>query len=128
LSKDYKRQIAELCAERVKLNSENSRLLQTAARLSDERDQYKRERDELIDDLATVREQRKHYADENIKLVKMAALVMDERDELKRKLDEVEDLFVGHINYKLSVSHNYWYIKLRHKLDKIIHSEKENEK
>ncbi|PNZ24540.1 hypothetical protein CD122_10930 [Staphylococcus rostri] len=77
------------------------------ARLSDERDKYKRERDELIDDIARVRMQ---------------------RDELKRKLDEVEDLFVGHINYKLSVSHNYWYIKLRHKLDKIIHSEKENEK
>lgn len=105
MTEEYKRQIAELCSER---------------------DQYKRERDELIDDLATVREQRKHYADENIKLVKMAALVMDERDGLKRKLDEVEDLFVGHIKYKLSVTHNHWYINLRHKLHKIIHGEKEN--
>ncbi|MGV3043367.1 hypothetical protein ACEE08_10685, partial [Staphylococcus rostri] len=105
LSKDYKRQIAELCAERVKLNSENSRLLKTVAKLSDERNQYKRERDELINDIAVVR---------------------DQRDEYKDKLDEVVDLFVGHINYKLSVSHNQWYINLRHKLDRILHSEKEN--
>lgn len=105
LSKDHKRRIAELCAERVRLNSENSRLLKSVAKLSDERNQYKQERDELIDDIAVVREQ---------------------RNELKRKLDEVEDLFVGHINYKLSVTHNHWYINLRHKLHRILHGEKEN--
>ncbi|MCS4487206.1 hypothetical protein [Staphylococcus americanisciuri] len=126
MSKDYKRRIADLCAERVKLDSENSRLLKTVAKLSDERDRFKRERDELIDDIACVREQRKYYADENIKLVKMTALVMDERDELKRKLDEVVELFVSHINYKSSVAHSPKYIDMRHKLNKILESEKEN--
>lgn len=107
LTEEYKRQVAELCAENVRLDSENSRLLKTVAKLNNERDQYKRERDELIDDLARLREQ---------------------RDTTQNKLDEVEDLFVGHIKYKLSVSHNHHYIKLRHKLHRILHNEKENDK
>ncbi|NJH98602.1 hypothetical protein [Staphylococcus agnetis] len=43
-----------------------------------------------------------------------------ERDEYKRKLDYVVELFTRHINYKLSVSHNTWYLGLRHKLDEVL--------
>ncbi|KFE40757.1 hypothetical protein [Staphylococcus agnetis] len=43
-----------------------------------------------------------------------------ERDEYKRKLDYVVELFTLHINYKLSVSHNTWYLGLRHKLDEVL--------
>ncbi|AAX91392.1 ORF069 [Staphylococcus phage EW] len=43
-----------------------------------------------------------------------------ERDEYKRKLDDVVELFTRHINYKLSVSHNTWYLSLRHKLDEVL--------
>lgn len=60
---------------------------------------YKSERDTLIADIAKLRA---------------------ERDEYKRKLDDVVDLFTRHINYKLSVSHNTWYINLRHKLDEVL--------
>lgn len=47
-----------------------------------------------------------------------------ERDMYKRKLDDVVELFTRHINYKLSVSHNTWYINLRHKLDEVLKNEK----
>ncbi|WP_253724563.1 hypothetical protein [Staphylococcus agnetis] len=62
-------------------------------------DDYKSERDTLIEDIAKLRA---------------------ERDMYKRKLDDVVDLFTRHINYKLSVSHNTWYINLRHKLDEVL--------
>ncbi|UXS76349.1 hypothetical protein [Staphylococcus chromogenes] len=64
-----------------------------------ERDAYKSERDSLIADITRLRA---------------------ERDEYKRKLDDVVELFSRHINYKLSVSHNTWYINLRHKLDEVL--------
>ncbi|WP_245169268.1 hypothetical protein [Staphylococcus hyicus] len=69
----------------------------------DERDSYKSERDTLIADITRLRA---------------------ERDEYKRKLDDVVELFTRHINYKLSVSHNTWYINLRHKLDEVLKNEK----
>ncbi|MEB7451261.1 hypothetical protein NGB74_09625 [Staphylococcus chromogenes] len=65
----------------------------------DERDSYKQERDTLIEDITRLRA---------------------ERDMYKRKLDDVVDLFTRHINYKLSVSRNTWYINLRHKLDEVL--------
>ncbi|WP_206187644.1 hypothetical protein [Staphylococcus chromogenes] len=65
----------------------------------DERDSYKQERDTLIADITRLRA---------------------ERDMYKRKLNDVVDLFTRHINYKLSVSHNTWYINLRHKLDEVL--------
>ncbi|WP_198645150.1 hypothetical protein [Staphylococcus chromogenes] len=68
-------------------------------RLKKERDAYKAERDTLIKDITRLRA---------------------ERDEYKHKLDDVVDLFTRHINYKLSVSHNTWYINLRHKLDEVL--------
>lgn len=34
------------------------------------------------------------------------------------------DICTRHINYKLSVSHNTWYINLRHKLDEVLKNEK----
>ncbi|WP_199788528.1 hypothetical protein [Staphylococcus chromogenes] len=64
-----------------------------------ERDAYKSERDSLIADIAKLRK---------------------ERDMYKCKLDDVVELFTRHINYKLSVSHNTWYINLRHKLDEVL--------
>ncbi|MDT0739749.1 hypothetical protein [Staphylococcus chromogenes] len=64
-----------------------------------ERDAYKSERDTLIEDITRLRA---------------------ERDEYKRKLDDVVELFTRHINYKLSVSRNTWYINLRHKLDEVL--------
>lgn len=67
---------------------------------------YKAERDSLIEDIARLRK---------------------EKADLQDKLDKVVDLFVRHINYKLAVSHNQWYINLRHKLDEILYSKKENE-
>lgn len=60
---------------------------------------YKAERDTLIEDITRLRA---------------------ERDMYKRKLNDVVDLFTRHINYKLSVSHNTWYINLRHKLDEVL--------
>lgn len=65
----------------------------------DERDAYKSERDSLIADITRLRA---------------------ERDMYKRKLDDVVELFTRHINYKLSVSHNTWYLGLRHKLDEVL--------
>ncbi|WP_240928917.1 hypothetical protein [Staphylococcus agnetis] len=67
--------------------------------LEKERDAYKTERDTLIADIIRLRA---------------------ERDDYKCKLDDVVDLFTRHINYKLSVSHNTWYINLRHKLDEVL--------
>lgn len=72
-------------------------------RIKKERDAYKQERDSLIADITRLRA---------------------ERDEYKRKLDDVVDLFTRHINYKLSVSHNTWYINLRHKLDEVLKDER----
>ncbi|WP_198645261.1 hypothetical protein [Staphylococcus chromogenes] len=69
----------------------------------DECDSYKQERDSLIADIAKLRA---------------------ERDEYKRKLDDVVDLFTRHINYKLSVTHNTWYINLRHRLDEVLKDDK----
>lgn len=63
---------------------------------------YKSERDTLIEDITRLRA---------------------ERDMYKRKLDDVVELFTRHINYKLSVSHNTWYINLRHKLDEVLKNE-----
>ncbi|PTF70247.1 hypothetical protein [Staphylococcus chromogenes] len=68
-------------------------------KLIQECDSYKQERDTLIEDITRLRA---------------------ERDEYKRKLDDVVELFTRHINYKLSVSHNTWYINLRHKLDEVL--------
>lgn len=72
-------------------------------KLIQECDSYKQERDTLIEDITRLRA---------------------ERDEYKRKLDDVVDLFTRHINYKLSVSHNTWYINLRHKLDEVLKDER----
>ncbi|MCO4341421.1 hypothetical protein MTQ94_06375 [Staphylococcus agnetis] len=69
----------------------------------DECDSYKQERDSLITDITRLRA---------------------ERDEYKRKLDDVVELFTRHINYKLSVSHNTWYLGLRHKLDEVLKDER----
>ncbi|WP_274316327.1 hypothetical protein [Staphylococcus hyicus] len=71
----------------------------TYTQMKKERDAYKSERDTLIADI-----------------VKLRA----ERDMYKRKLDDVVELFTGHIDYKLSVTHNVWYINLRHKLDEVL--------
>lgn len=68
--------------------------------------EYKKQRNELIEDIARLRK---------------------EKADLQDKLDKVVDLFIRHINYKLAVSHNQWYINLRHKLDEILYSKKENE-
>ncbi|RIM19181.1 hypothetical protein [Staphylococcus chromogenes] len=57
-------------------------------------------------------------------LIADIAKLRAERDEYKRKLDDVVDLFTRHINYKLSVSHNTWYLGLRHKLDEVLKNEK----
>ncbi|WP_323744123.1 hypothetical protein [Staphylococcus chromogenes] len=74
-------------------------ILQMYRAAIDERDAYKSERDSLIEDITRLRA---------------------ERDMYKRKLDDVVELFTRHINYKLSVSHNTWYINLRHKLDEVL--------
>ncbi|QMP81515.1 hypothetical protein SAP3_6 [Staphylococcus phage SAP3] len=71
-------------------------------KLIQECEDYKSERDTLIEDITRLRA---------------------ERDEYKRKLDDVVELFTRHINYKLSVSHNTWYINLRHKLDEVLKDE-----
>ena len=65
--------------------------------------QLEKERDTLIEDITRLRA---------------------ERDEYKRKLDDMVELFTRHINYKLSVSHNTWYINLRHKLDEVLKDDK----
>lgn len=71
----------------------------TYRQMKKERDAYKLERDSLIADITKLRK---------------------ERDMYKNKLDDVVELFTRHINYKLSVSHNTWYINLRHKLDEVL--------
>lgn len=84
----------------VKKLSENpGKLLLKYLEVSKERDDYKSERDTLIEDIAKLRA---------------------ERDMYKNKLNDVVELFTRHINYKLSVSHNTWYINLRHKLDEVL--------
>lgn len=60
------------------------------------------------------------YKSERDTLIKDITRLRAERDEYKRKLDDVVDLFTRHINYKLSVTHNTWYINLRHKLDEVL--------
>ncbi|MDU0465804.1 hypothetical protein [Staphylococcus chromogenes] len=74
------------------------------------------ERNSLIEDIAKLREERDELIISNAKVIK-------ENAELKRKLDEVVRIFEYHINYKLSVSHNTWYINLRHKLDEVLKDE-----
>ncbi|WP_449126043.1 hypothetical protein ACSAXG_04790 [Staphylococcus chromogenes] len=77
---------------------------------------YKRIRKNYIRALDIVRSERNS-------LIADIAKLRAERDEYKRKLDDVVDLFTRHINYKLSVSHNTWYINLRHKLDEVLKDE-----
>lgn len=97
-----------LSSELIKsLSQEREKLSFESEKLREERDQYRKERDELIKDIAIVRKQRDIYKD---------------------KLEKVVELFVNHINYKLAIAHNQWYINLRHKLDAILYNEKENEK
>ncbi|UWF56043.1 hypothetical protein NZD48_08245 [Staphylococcus hyicus] len=74
----------------------------TYTQMKKERDAYKSERNSLIADITELRK---------------------ERDMYKRKLDDVVELFTRHINYKLSVTHNGWYINLRHKLDEVMKDE-----
>ncbi|PTG20035.1 hypothetical protein BU637_08290 [Staphylococcus chromogenes] len=61
---------------------------------------------------------------ERDELILSNARLIDDNARLKRKLDDVVDLFTRHINYKLSVSHNTWYINLRHKLDEVLKDDK----
>ncbi|WP_432371960.1 hypothetical protein [Staphylococcus chromogenes] len=74
---------------------------------------YKRIRKSYIRALDIVRSERNS-------LIADIAKLRAERDEYKCKLDDVVELFTRHINYKLSVSHNTWYINLRHKLDEVL--------
>lgn len=82
---------------------------------------------ELEADIESYKRIRKNYMraldivrSERNSLIADIAKLRAERDEYKRKLDDVVDLFTRHINYKLSVSHNTWYINLRHKLDEVL--------
>lgn len=107
----------------------------------DECDSYKQERDSLIADIAKLRAERDELSKkldeycnvslniegqlveiskERDELILSNARLIDDNAKLKRKLDDVVDLFTRHINYKLSVSHNTWYINLRHKLDEVL--------
>lgn len=86
---------------------------------------------ELEADIESYKRIRKNYMraldivrSERNSLIVDVAKLRAERDEYKRKLDDVVDLFTRHINYKLSVSHNTWYINLRHKLDEVLKNEK----
>lgn len=85
---------------------------------------------ELEADIESYKRIRKNYMraldivrSERNSLIVDVAKLRAERDEYKRKLDDVVDLFTRHINYKLSVSHNTWYINLRHKLDEVLKDE-----
>ncbi|WP_198644605.1 hypothetical protein [Staphylococcus chromogenes] len=85
---------------------------------------------ELEADIESYKRIRKNYMraldivrSERNSLIVDVAKLRAERDEYKRKLDDVVDLFTRHINYKLSVSHNTWYINLRHKLDEVLKNE-----
>lgn len=85
---------------------------------------------ELEADIESYKRIRKNYMraldivrSERNSLIVDVAKLRAERDECKRKLDDVVDLFTRHINYKLSVSHNTWYINLRHKLDEVLKNE-----
>lgn len=78
--------------------------------------QMKKERDSLIADIEKLREERDELIISNAK-------VIIENSKLKRKLYDVVELFTRHINYKLSVSHNTWYLGLRHKLDEVLKDE-----
>lgn len=86
---------------------------------------------ELEADIESYKRIRKNYMraldivrSERNSLIVDVAKLRAERDEYKRKLDDVVELFTRHINYKLSVSHNTWYINLRHKLDEVLKNEK----
>lgn len=86
---------------------------------------------ELEADIESYKRIRKNYMraldivrSERNSLIADIAKLRAERDEYKRKLDDVVDLFTRHINYKLSVSHNTWYLGLRHKLDEVLKNEK----
>lgn len=71
-----------------------------------EASKFVKQRDELIEDLARVREERD----------KLKA----ERDNYKDKLDEVIDLFNTHLAYKKAWSNNPYYDKLQNKLNRIL--------
>ncbi|UXR79040.1 hypothetical protein [Staphylococcus sp. IVB6227] len=102
---------------------------------------YKRQRDELIEDIARVREERfelskklDKYCNVSLGIEGQLVDVSKERDELimsnhkaiqdnaklQHKLDDVVDLFNTHLYHKKAWSDNPYYDKLQNELNKIL--------
>lgn len=104
--------------------SERDTLIADIAKLRAERDELSKKLDEYCNVSLNIEGQLVEVSKERDELILSNAKLIDDNAKLKRKLDDVVDLFTCHINYKLSISHNTWYINLRHKLDEVLKDDK----
>ncbi|WP_198645118.1 hypothetical protein [Staphylococcus chromogenes] len=104
--------------------SERDTLIADIAKLRAERDELSKKLDEYCNVSLNIEGELVGISKERDELILSNARLIDDNARLKRKLDDVVDLFTRHINYKLSVSHNTWYINLRHKLDEVLKDDK----
>ncbi|MCE5093408.1 hypothetical protein KJB52_10825 [Staphylococcus chromogenes] len=109
--------------ERDAYKSERDTLIEDITRLRVERDELSKKLDEYCNVSLNIEGQLVEISKERDELILSNARLIDDNARLKRKLDDVVDLFTRHINYKLSVSHNTWYINLRHRLDEVLQND-----
>ncbi|WP_198645694.1 hypothetical protein [Staphylococcus chromogenes] len=112
----YKKLIQECDAYK----SERDTLIEDITRLRAERDELSKKLDEYCNVSLNIEGQLVEVSKERDELILSNARLIDDNTRLKRKLNDVVELFTRHINYKLSVSHNTWYINLRHRLDEVL--------
>lgn len=99
---------------------ERDTLIEDITRLRAERDELSKKLDEYCNVSLNIEGQLVEVSKERDELILSNARLIDDNTRLKRKLNDVVELFTRHINYKLSVSHNTWYINLRHRLDEVL--------
>ena len=104
----------------LQLEKERDTLIKDIAKLRAERDELSKKLDEYCNVSLNIEGQLVEISKERDELILSNARLIDDNARLKRKLNDVVDLFTRHINYKLSVSHNTWYLGLRHKLDEVL--------
>lgn len=104
----------------IQLEKERDTLIEDITRLRAERDELSKKLDEYCNVSLNIEGQLVEVSKERDELILSNARLIDDNTRLKRKLNDVVELFTRHINYKLSVSHNTWYINLRHKLDEVL--------
>ncbi len=65
-----------------------------------------------------------NYKSERDSLIKDVERLRQQRDEYRNKLNYMVELLTLYTDYKLSLSHNKWYLGLRKKVDEVLKDER----